>query len=182
MGTPDVVPGANEQLLDGQAATAGGQLGEAQPAAGLDANGLGQQQNGTAAPNYEFRDEIDNLIESSMTEQIYTYECDFQNYSIAFRNRKDNKFQMAVSSYNTESMNNQVDIVDLNFQKPNDGFTKIHEFKHEFPPTKIMWIPDTEGTRKDILATTAEYLRVWEKQEETNTFKEHKILKNVSTS
>jgi len=68
MGTPDVVPGANEQLLDGQAATAGGQLGEAQPAAGLDANGLGQQQNGTAAPNYEFRDEIDNLIESSMTE------------------------------------------------------------------------------------------------------------------
>jgi hypothetical protein len=43
-----------------------------------------------------------------------------------------------------------------------------------------MWIPDAEGSRKDILATTAEYLRVWEKQEETNTFKEHKILKNVS--
>ena len=87
---------------------------------------------------------------------------------------------MAVSSYNTDSMNNQVDIVDLNFNKPNDGFKKIHEFKHEFPPTKIMWIPDFEGTRKDILATTAEYLRVWEKQEETGEFKEHKILKNVS--
>jgi WD repeat-containing protein 68 len=87
---------------------------------------------------------------------------------------------MAVSSYNTDSMNNQVDIIDLNFDKPNDGFKKINEFKHEFPPTKIMWIPDIDGQRKDIMATTAEYLRVWEVQEETNTFKEHKILRNVS--
>ena len=87
---------------------------------------------------------------------------------------------MAVSSYNTDSMNNQVDIVDLNFNKPNDGFQKIKEFKHEFPPTKIMWIPDIEGTRNDILPTTAEYLSIWELQEETNTMKEHKILRNVS--
>jgi membrane-bound lytic murein transglycosylase B len=43
-----------------------------------------------------------------------------------------------------------------------------------------MWIPDIEGNRKDILATTAEYLRVWEVQNETNTYKEHKILRNVS--
>jgi len=43
-----------------------------------------------------------------------------------------------------------------------------------------MWIPDVNGQKKDIMATTAEYLRVWEKKEETNTFKEHKILRNVS--
>jgi hypothetical protein len=35
-----------------------------------------------------------------------------------------------------------VDIVDLEFAKPNDGFKKINSFKHEFPPTKMMWIPD----------------------------------------
>ena len=88
---------------------------------------------------------------------------------------------MAVASYNTDSMNNQVDIIDLGFDKNgHDGFKKINEFKHEFPPTKVMWIPDVEGTRKDILATTAEYLRIWEHQEETNTYKEHKILRNVS--
>jgi len=52
----------------------------------------------------------------------------------------------------------------------------FNEFKHEFPPTKIMWIPDIEGRHRDMMATTAEYLRVWEMQEETNTFKEHKIL------
>ncbi len=51
---------------------------------------------------------------------------------------------MAVASYNTDSMNNQVDIIDLGFDKQggHDGFKKINEFKHEFPPTKIMWIPD----------------------------------------
>jgi len=87
---------------------------------------------------------------------------------------------MAVGSYNTDSMNNQVDIIDLRFEKPGDGFQKVNEFKHEFPPTKIMWIPDTEGTRKDIMATTAEYLRVWEYNDKTNQYKEHKILRNVS--
>ena len=69
---------------------------------------------------------------------------------------------MAVASYNNDSINNQVDIVDLEFQKPDDGFKKINSFKHEFPPTKMMWIPDIQGTKKDILATTAEYLRIWE--------------------
>jgi WD repeat-containing protein 68 len=86
---------------------------------------------------------------------------------------------MAVASFNTDSMNNQVDIIDLNFNN-HEGFKKINEFKHEFPPTKMMWIPDAEGTRRDILATTAEYLRIWEVQDESNAYKEHKILRNVS--
>ena len=138
--------------------------------------GAAQQTHGA----WDSKDDIDRLTENGLTEKTYTYDSDFQNYSIAFRNRKDNKFQMAVASYNTDSMNNQVDIIDLSFEKDNDGFKKINEFKHEFPPTKVMWIPDAEGTRKDILATTAEYLRIWEHQEETNTYKEHKILRNVS--
>ena len=121
------------------------------------------------------------MSERGETDQIYTYESDFQNYSIAFRSRKDNKFMMAVGSYNTNSMNNVVDIIDLKFKKPNDGFTKVNQFQHEFPPTKIMWIPDTEGQFKDILATTAEYLRIWKLQEDTNQYKEHKILKNINT-
>jgi DDB1- and CUL4-associated factor 7 len=123
----------------------------------------------------EIKDEIDLLAENCQTEQIYTYECDFQNYSIAFRNKKDNKFHLAVASYDTETMNNKVEILDLNLKKPNDGLSKINEFKHSFPPTKMMWIPDYEGNRKDILATTAEFLRIWEIQPETNSYKEHRI-------
>ena len=87
---------------------------------------------------------------------------------------------MAVASYNTDTMNNKVDIVNLNLRKPEDGFHKINEFKHDFPPTKMMWIPDFEGNKKDILATTAECLRIWEMNEESNSFIEHKITRNVS--
>lgn len=34
-------------------------------------------------------------------------------------------------------------------------------FKHEYPPTKLMFIPDKEGTRPDLLATTGEFLHIW---------------------
>ena len=88
---------------------------------------------------------------------------------------------MAVASYNTDTMNNKVDIISLNLRKPDDGFVKINEFKHDFPPTKMMWIPDIEGNSQDILATTAECLRIWEMNEETNSFIEHKVTRNVST-
>jgi WD repeat-containing protein 68 len=49
------------------------------------------------------------------------------------------------------------------------GFVKIGEFQHEFPPTKIMWVPDAEGNHRDILATSAECLRIWEYSENENT-------------
>jgi hypothetical protein len=79
-------------------------------------------QNKQMRQNWALRDDIDLLEEKGLTEKIYTYESEFQNYAIAFRNRKDNKFRMAVASYFTNSINNQVDIVDLNFSKPDDGF------------------------------------------------------------
>ena len=27
-------------------------------------------------------------------------------------------------------------------------------FRHEYPPTKLMFLPDPEGTRPDLMATT----------------------------
>ena len=35
-------------------------------------------------------------------------------------------------------------------------------FDHPFPATKLMFIPDKEGNRPDLLATSADYLRVWQ--------------------
>lgn len=35
-------------------------------------------------------------------------------------------------------------------------------FKHDYPPTKLMFIPDKEGSRPDLLATTGEFLRIWQ--------------------
>lgn len=43
--------------------------------------------------------------------------------------------------------------------------TKL-SFKHPYPPTKLMFIPDREGSRPDLLATTGDYLRIWQIGEE----------------
>ena len=34
-------------------------------------------------------------------------------------------------------------------------FVDIGGFEHPYPTTKIMWIPDQNGARRDLLATTA---------------------------
>ena len=33
-------------------------------------------------------------------------------------------------------------------------------FEHPYPTTKIMWMPESHGSR-DLLATTGDYLRLW---------------------
>ena len=50
-------------------------------------------------------------------------------------------------------------------------------FKHPYPPTKIMFIPDKEGSRPDLLATTGDFLRIWQVGEDSVQM--HKLLNNV---
>lgn len=138
-----------------------------------------QSQNQLTSQGSEIKDDIDIMMDKGECEQIYTYETEYPNYAISFRNKKDNKFQMAVGSYNTDSIQNHVDIIDLEFKKPNDGFKKIGGFNHQFPATKIMYMPDYGGYSKDIIATTAEYLRLWELDPITNVYNEN-VLRNVS--
>lgn len=51
-------------------------------------------------------------------------------------------------------------------------------FDHNYPPTKIAWIPDKTGARADLLATTGDYLRVWEAKDTTGV-ELKSILNNV---
>ena len=34
-------------------------------------------------------------------------------------------------------------------------------FKHPYPATKVMFIPDKDSARSDLLATTGDFLRIW---------------------
>ena len=45
-------------------------------------------------------------------------------------------------------------------------------FQHLYPPSKILWIPDKEGNRPDLLATSGDGVRVWQYDTET-TLKAH---------
>lgn len=52
-------------------------------------------------------------------------------------------------------------------------------FAHPFPATKIMFMPDKESNRPDLLATTADYLRLWHLTEDGVVLQ--KLLNNVRT-
>ena len=52
-------------------------------------------------------------------------------------------------------------------------------FKHDYPATKIMFIPDKECNHPDILATCGDYLRLWKIGEDEEVTLQ-KMLNNVS--
>lgn len=59
------------------------------------------------------------------------------------------------------------------------------DFDHPYPCTKIMWSPDVSFGGKDLLATTGDYLRVWELVDDesgrgTLIPKKEALLNNVS--
>lgn len=62
-----------------------------------------------------------------------------------------------------EEYTNKIDIIGLN----QEGWeiTSQLVFSHPYPTTKIMWMPDYNGTSPDLLATTGDYLRVWRLEE-----------------
>ena len=45
-----------------------------------------------------------------------------------------------------------------------------------------MWIPDKVGDRTDLLATTGDYLRIWEVQPGTGNVQMRKLLNNNKNS
>ena len=53
----------------------------------------------------------------------------------------------------------QVEVVQVNDEKKLES--KL-SFEHRYPPTKIMWAPDPEGSNtQDLMVTSGELLRVW---------------------
>lgn len=52
-------------------------------------------------------------------------------------------------------------------------------FDHQYPPTKLLWIPDKLGNKPDLLATSGEYLRIWSVNPSTNAVTMKAELKNV---
>jgi hypothetical protein len=73
------------------------------------------------------------------------------------------QFRLAIGSY-VEQYSNAVQIVKKlpGGDSYNNQLYQACEFDHPYPCTKILWSPDTRNTGgKDLLATTGDYLRVW---------------------
>ena len=72
--------------------------------------------------------------------------------------KPDSSFRFALGSF-IEDYSNKIEIVQLDIET--GTFTKKAMVDHPYPSTKIMWIPDRQGTLPDLFATTGDYLRVW---------------------
>jgi WD repeat-containing protein 68 len=113
--------------------------------------------------------------------EIYDYDSPHLVYGMGWSCRKDHSFRLALGSF-IEDYANQVEIVELVHDTTTDDwkFEKTGSFEHPYPTTKIMWRPDEQGTEKDQLATTGDYLRLWEVGDQ-GVIKEKAVFNNVSS-
>ena len=119
------------------------------------------------------------MSQENKRKEIFTYKCPWTAYSLAWcqRTEERHKLKLAVGSYK-EEYSNQILIIQLKYpvgtkEGPDkDGeqyFEKLCEVEHPYPATKIMWAPPKfissdmgAGEDKDLLATTGDYLRLWD--------------------
>ena len=86
-------------------------------------------------------------------------------YGMNWSVRRDKQFRLAIGSF-VEEYNNRVDIVTLDEESGNFVADPKLSFSHPYPTTKLMFVPDKECNRPDLLATTGDYLRIWEVKED----------------
>eukprot|EP00741_Cyanophora_paradoxa_P018378 tig00000204_g17745.t1 len=89
--------------------------------------------------------------------EIYTYEAQWPIYGMNWSVRPDQKFRLALGSF-IEEYSNKVEIIQLD--EESESFKPTGQFDHPYPTTKIQWMPSRFD--QDLLATTGDYLRIWE--------------------
>lgn len=110
-----------------------------------------------------------STVASPTGETIFTYNAPWLIYAANWSNKSP--FKLAIGSF-VEEYNNTIEIIQLNENK--SSLKKVAQFKHPYPPTKIMWAPDTSNITNDLIATTGDFLRIWDVCD--NTIKEKHIL------
>ncbi|KAJ7545507.1 hypothetical protein O6H91_09G123000 [Diphasiastrum complanatum] len=97
--------------------------------------------------------------------EIYTYEAPWPIYGMNWSVRKDCKFRLGIGSF-IEEYRNKVEIVQLDDEMNKFVADPKLSFEHPYPTTKIMFIPDKECQKPDLMATTGDFLRIWHIQED----------------
>lgn len=95
--------------------------------------------------------------------QIYTYNADWVIYALGFSWRENTDFRLAIGSLK-EDLANEIKIIKLS-EDPNEDFNDVTSFPHNFPATKLLWLPNKSDSHPDLLATSSDFLRIWEVKE-----------------
>lgn len=82
--------------------------------------------------------------------QVITYAAPWNIFSLGFSNKRKHPFRLAIGSF-LPDLNNEVEIIQMTDR---NTLEKKMSFPHEYPPTKLMFIPDDGNERPDLLATS----------------------------
>ncbi|KAG0457946.1 hypothetical protein HPP92_022803 [Vanilla planifolia] len=119
--------------------------------------------------------------EQQKRSEIYTYEAPWHIYAMNWSVRRDKKYRLAIASL-LEQYTNRVEIVQLD-----DSTGEIRSdpnlcFDHPYPPTKAMFVPDRDCLRPDLLATSADFLRIWRIADDSSRVELKSILNGNKNS
>lgn len=103
---------------------------------------------------------------SSKKREVYRYQTDWIVSSIAWSNEPSDLFNLALCSY-IEEYRNKIRLVRLKQDSYDEEIETTATFEHPYPATKVLWSP--AQTSPHLLATTADYLRLWRVDNHTST-------------
>ncbi|XP_044538780.1 DDB1- and CUL4-associated factor 7-like [Gracilinanus agilis] len=141
-------------------------MSDSEVVADLDADPDLPARSKLAFPESEGGDRSHTMAQVSRTDyqyrKIYRYEAPWTVYALNWSVRADQPFRLALGSF-MEEYGNKVQLVSLasDWVDTHGDFICGHTLSHPYPATKVMWIPDPQGIRPDLLATSGDYLRVW---------------------
>ncbi|KAI4370165.1 hypothetical protein MLD38_018541 [Melastoma candidum] len=97
---------------------------------------------------------------------VYTYMAPWPIYALAWSVRSDKPSRLAIGSF-LEEYGNKVELVQFNQETSVFSTDARLMFDHPYAPTNIMFFPSEEGgLNRDLVATSGDYLRVWEIHQE----------------
>nr|GEW52262.1 hypothetical protein [Tanacetum cinerariifolium] len=114
----------------------------------------------TPEQNHGTSDDQQQQNQQQRRSEIYTYEAPWHIYAMNWSVRKDKKYRLAIASL-LEQYPNRVEIVQLDDTNGEIRPDPNLSFEHPYPPTKLIFIPDKECQKPDLLATSSDFLRIW---------------------
>ncbi|KAJ0248622.1 Protein TRANSPARENT TESTA GLABRA 1 [Hirschfeldia incana] len=114
------------------------------------------------------------------SETAVTYESPYPLYAMSFSSSTTHR--IAVGSF-LEDYNNRIDILSFDPDSMSVKPLPTLSFDHPYPPTKLMFSPPSlHRPSGDLLASSGDFLRLWEINDDSTTSEPLSVLNNSKTS
>jgi len=92
-----------------------------------------------------------------MEPELLSYVPTNTTYALSVCNHPSVPVSVAIASF-IETQHNAIQVLTCS----NDTLNLTCEVEHTYPPTKLMWSPDTSGSTPPLLASSGDSLRIWD--------------------